>query len=390
MAKQPRFFQDPGQSFFLFGPRGTGKSTWLKTTFPTALFIDLLDPEIFRTYSARPERLKDAVKGQSIGSTIIIDEIQKLPELLDVVHLIMEGSAKYRFILTGSSSRKLKQSGVDLLAGRAIVKTMHPFMATELGDSFSLEDSLITGLVPLVADSSHPMRTLRSYISIYIQEEVKQEGLVRNIGGFNRFLEAICFSHGSVLNVSEVGRECQVNRKTVEGYLSILEDLLLSFKVNAFSKRAKRNLVAHPKFYFFDAGVFRALRPAGPIDSPSEIGGGALEGLIAQHLRAWIAYRDENCKLYFWRTKSGTEVDFVLYGENVFGAIEVKNSTRVDAKMLRGLRTFGEDYPEARLLFLYRGKERLVIDGILCLPSEEFLAQLTPESASIIPDLPKN
>jgi uncharacterized protein len=383
MAKRTRFFQDPSQSFFLFGPRGTGKSTWLKASFPAALYIDLLDPEIFRTYSARPERLKDAVNGQKTGSTIVIDEVQKLPELLDVVHLIMEESPEYRFILTGSSSRKLKQSGVDLLAGRAIVKTLHPFMAMELEDSFSLEESLNTGLVPLVADSSIPMQTLGSYISIYIQEEVKQEGLVRNIGDFNRFLEAISFSHGSALNVSEVGRECQVNRKTVEGYLSILEDLLLSFKIDVFSKRAKRHLVAHPKFYFFDVGVFRALRPMGPIDSPSEVGGGALEGLIAQHLRAWIAYRDENCKLYYWRTKSGTEVDFVLYGENVFDAIEVKNSTRIDAKMLRGLRTFREDYPEARLLFLYRGKERLVIDGILCLPSGEFLEQLSPELASI-------
>jgi len=386
MAKRSRFFHDPNQSFFLFGPRGTGKSTWLKTTFPTALFIDLLDPETFRTYSARPERLKEAVKGQSFGSTVVIDEVQKLPGLLDVVHLIMEKSPQYRFILTGSSSRKLKQSGVDLLAGRAIVKTMHPFMAMELEESFSLEESLITGLVPLVADSSHPLQTLRSYISIYIQEEVKQEGLVRNIGDFNRFLEAISFSHGSALNVTEVGRECQVNRKTVEGYISILEDLLLSFKIDVFSKRAKRILVAHPKFYFFDAGVFRALCPAGPIDSPSDIGGGALEGLIAQHLRAWIAYGDENCKLYFWRTKSGTEVDFILYGENIFTAVEVKNSTRVDNKMLRGLRTFREDYPEASLLFLYRGKDRLVIDGILCMPSDEFLAQLTPESASIIPD----
>jgi uncharacterized protein len=384
MARQPRFFQDPNQSFFLFGPRGTGKSTWLKSTFPSALFLDLLDPETFRTYSARPERLREAVKGQHAGATIVIDEVQKLPELLDVVHLIMEDTPGCRFILTGSSSRKLKQSGVDLLAGRAVVKTMHPFMATELANSFSLADSLNTGLVPLVADSINPLQTLRSYISIYIQEEVKQEGLVRNIGDFNRFLEAISFSHGSALNLSEVGRECQVNRKTVEGYVTILEDLLLSFKIDVFSKRAKRNLVAHPKFYFFDVGVFRALRPVGPIDSPSEIGGGALEGLIAQHLRAWTAYRDENCKLYYWRTKSGTEVDFVLYGEKVFEAIEVKNSTRVDAKMLRGLRTFREDYPEARLIFIYRGKERLVVDGILCLPCEQFLAELTPESGSII------
>ncbi len=372
-----RFFRESKQSFFLFGPRGTGKSTWLKQRYPDAVLIDLLAPEVFRRYSARPERLRE-VAGGAEGKTVIIDEVQKVPELLDVVHGLMEGGAGIQFILTGSSARKLKRTGVDLLAGRAIVKTMHPFMAAELNDTFSLEASLLSGLVPLVVGSQDPAETLASYVALYLREEGQMEGIVRNVGAFSRFLEAVSFSHGSTLNVSEVARECQVKRKTVDNYLAILDDLLLSFRVPVFSRRAKRNLISHPKFYYFDAGIFRSLRPAGPLDSPQEIDGGALEGLIAQHLRAWIAYSNTPCTLHYWRTKSGVEVDFVLYGQETFTAIEVKNSTRVTGKMLKGLTTFKKDYPEAETVLLYRGEERLVKQGVLCLPCSRFLQDLVP------------
>ncbi len=382
MATIPRFFQAPKQSFFLFGPRGTGKSTWLKKKFPAAVYIDLLDPETFRSYLAHPEKLKDVVAAADRRSVVIVDEIQKTPDILDVVHMLMMTHPDVQFVLTGSSARKLRRSGVDLLAGRAIEKTMHPFMAAEIGSSFSLATALDTGLVPLVADSRNPQATLKSYISLYLREEVQMEGLVRNIGAFSRFLEAISFSHGASINVTEVGRECQVKRKTVESYISILEDLLLAFMIPVFSRRAKRHLTSHPKFYYFDAGVFRSLRPAGPIDSPQEIDGAALEGLIAQHLRAWIAYSDNGCSIYFWRTKSGVEVDFILYGKNTFYAIEVKNSNRVHKKMLKGLRSFKEDYPEAQLLLLYRGKEKLQINDVLCLPCEDFLHEITLTSGA--------
>lgn len=375
----PRFFSDPGYSFFLFGPRGTGKSTWLKQNFPDALFVDLLDPVTFRSYSARPERLLEAVRAHPATRAIVIDEIQKLPELLDLVHLMIEQEKGRRFILTGSSARKLKRSGIDLLAGRAIVKAMHPFMAAELGRSFDIERAITTGLIPLVIMSQDPQETLRSYVTLYLKEEVQAEGIVRNIGSFSRFLETMTFSHGSVLNIADVARECQVSRKTVEGYLSVLEDLLLGFRINVFSKRAKRHLSSHPKFYFFDSGVFVSLRPSGPLDTPQEIEGAALEGLVAQHLRAWIAYRGESADIFFWRTKSGNEVDFVLYGENVFYAIEVKNSRNVHSKMLKGLIEFNKDYPEARCILCYRGKERIRIKDILCIPIDEFFQALHPD-----------
>ena len=377
-----RFFSKSRQSFFLFGPRGTGKSTWLKQYYPDAVMVDLLAPEVYREYTARPERLREIAAGGA-GKIVIIDEVQKIPELLDVVHGLIEDGTGLQFILTGSSARKLKRTGVDLLAGRAVIKTMHPFMASELKESFSLAKSLKFGMIPLIVNSLDPAETLASYVALYLREEVQMEGIVRNIGAFSRFLEAVSFSHGSTLNVSDVARECQVKRKTVDNYLSILDDLLLSFRVPIFSRRAKRHLISHPKFYYFDSGVFRSLRPAGPLDSPHEIDGGALEGLVAQHLRAWVAYSNNASTLYYWRTKSGVEVDFVLYGENTFLAIEVKNSSRINSKMLKGLKTFKDDYPEAQAMILYRGEERLVINDILCLPCEQFLQQLTPGEAII-------
>jgi uncharacterized protein len=191
-------------------------------------------------------------------------------------------------------------------------------------------------------------------------------------------LESISFSHGNVLNVADVARDCEVSRKTVEGYIAILEDLLLSFTLPVFSKRAKRILIKHEKFYFFDAGVFRSLRPGGPLDNPHEIDGVCLEGLVAQHLRAWISYSSGKQTLFFWRTKSGNEVDFILYGEKSITAIEVKNSDKIHKKDLSGLKAFKEDYPQAQCFLLYRGKEQLKMNDIYCIPCKRFLMSLFP------------
>ncbi len=378
MATVGRFFQAPATHFFLFGPRGTGKSTWLRQAYPDALWVDLLRPEVHRQLAARPERLRELVAGNPGKAVVVIDEVQKAPVLLDVVHDLVERRAGTLFVLTGSSARKLKREGVDLLAGRALLRSLHPFMAAELGDRFDLASALSRGLVPLVWSSPEPAEVLKAYISLYLKEEVQMEGLVRRFDGFARFLESVSFSHAAVLNVSEVARECQVSRKTVEGYLEILEDLLLAFQIPVFTKRAQRNLTAHPKFFWFDAGVFGSLRPAGPLDRPEEIAGAALEGLVAQHLRAWIDYSGEDYALSFWRTKAGAEVDFVVYGRGGFWALEVKHSANVRPADLRGLKAFREDYPEARLRLLYRGDEALEVDGIRCLPCDAFLRGLVP------------
>jgi predicted AAA+ superfamily ATPase len=377
----PRFFHPPAGSFFLFGPRGTGKSLWTQVTFPDALRIDLLDPNTLRQHSARPERLHELVAGNPHVGAVVIDEVQKVPELLPVVHQLIEQRRRLRFILTGSSARKLKRAGVDLLAGRAVLRTLHPYMAAERGERFDLESALHHGLVPLVVGASDPADVLRTYGALYLREEVQLEGLVRNVGVFARFLESISFSHASVLNLSAVSRDCQVERKTVEGYVTILEDLLLAFRVPVFTKRARRAVAAHPKLYLFDAGVYRSLRPAGPLDRPQEIDGAALEGLVAQHLRAWIAYRSDEHRLSYWRTRAGVEVDFVVYGATGLWAFEVKNAPRVRREDLRGLKAFRHDYPQAHALLLYRGAERLLIDDILCCPVDAFLRSLHPDAA---------
>jgi predicted AAA+ superfamily ATPase len=233
-------------------------------------------------------------------------------------------------------------------------------------------------MVPGILAAPSPERALQAYLTFYLREEIKAEGLVRNLESFSRFLEAMSFAHGQPLNLSNVARECEVRRATVDGYLEVLQDMLLCFRLPVFQRRAKRQLAGHDKFYLFDAGVFRAVRPAGPLDAPEGIEGAALEGLVAQHLRAWIDYGDADLSLGYWRTKSGREVDFVLYGKGGFWAIEVKNGRKVAQSDLRGLQGFHEDYPEAQRLFLYRGRERLRRDGVLCLPVDEFLAGLRP------------
>jgi predicted AAA+ superfamily ATPase len=382
MAYHRRFFDLPEQSFFLFGPRGTGKTTLLRQRLPDALVINLLQPEVHRELLARPERLREILLGEPGRRDVVIDEIQRAPELLHVVHDVLERSAPRppRFILTGSSARKLRRDAVNLLGGRALVRTLHPFMAAEL-PSFDLGRSLTLGLVPLIVDAPDPVATLGAYVSLYLEQEVQAEGLVRNVGTFARFLEAVSFSHGAVLNVSAVAREAQASRKTVEGFLEILEDLLLAFRVPVFTKRAQRQTAMHPKFYLFDAGVFASLRPRGPLDRPEEMAGAALEGLVAQHLRAWIAYGGADAELYYWRTRSGVEVDFVVYGPSGFWAIEVKNGMRPRTADVRALREFASDYPECEPLLLHRGQERLNVGGVRCEPVEAFLAQLKPGTA---------
>lgn len=379
MATYGRFFELPEQSFFLFGPRGTGKTTLLRMSLPEALVVNLLLPDVYRDMTSRPERLRELVRGNP-NRDVVIDEVQRVPELLHVVHALIESGRDHgprRFILTGSSARKLRRGGVDLLAGRALVRTLHPFMAAEL-PSFDLDSALELGLLPIVIDSRQPHEVLSAYATLYLEQEVKAEGMVRNIGGFTRFLESVSFSHGSILNVSNVARETGVSRKTVEGYLEVLEDLLLAFRVPVFTRRAKRQTVVHPKLYLFDVGVYRSLRPRGRLDRAGDIEGAALEGLVAQHLRAWIAYTGGEFELFYWRTRPGVEVDFIVYGPGGFWAIEVKNTAMIRPADVRALRSFHTDYPECEALLLYRGSERLRIDEVLCLPVAEFLRGLRP------------
>lgn len=376
----PRFFKPPKQSFFLFGPRGTGKSTFLERHYPDALWIDLLKPDVFRTYVARPERIIELVRGNPGKKNIIVDEVQKVPDILSAVHSLIEEKIGKTFVLTGSSACKLKRTGIDLLAGRVLLRTLHPFLLSELPTPPAFDEVLQLGLLPIVISAENPHDVLKAYVALYVREEVQIEGLVRNIGNFSRFLEAASFSHASLLNLSNIARESGIERKVVEGYMQILEDILLAFKLPVFTKKAQRALVSHPKFYFFDTGVFQSLRPKGPLDQPEEIAGAALEGLVAQHLRAWNAYRGEPYEIFFWRSRGGLEVDFVLYGKDGIYAIEVKNTSRVRPEDLRSLAEFRRDYPKSQTIFLYRGKEKLLVNHVRCIPCETFLKKLSPSS----------
>lgn len=364
----------PKKSFFLFGPRGTGKTTWLKNTFRDAVYIDLLDAEFYNHLLANPRKLEQHIP-PDFGDWVIIDEIQRVPELLYEIHRLIE-ERKTTFILTGSSARKLKKKNVNLLAGRALTQHLFPLTAKELENDFKLENSLAFGHLPAIFSEPDKKRYLESYVATYLREEIQQEGLTRNLAAFSRFLEAASFSHGQVLNLSEIARECAVHRKVAESYFSILEDILIADHLPVFTKKAKRRMFARPKFYFFDVGIYRALRPCGPLDAPEEIEGAALEGLIFQELKAINSYLNLDYRLYYWRTAAGAEVDFILYGKKDIKAIEVKRSSKINRHDLRGLKLFLEDYPAAKAYMVYGGQRRLRENGIEIIPAEQFLRQL--------------
>ncbi|MFH0898784.1 MAG: AAA family ATPase [bacterium] len=372
-----RIFKEPAQSYFLFGPRGTGKSTMTEKNHPDALFIDLRLADVRYRLTADPDYLIELVCAQPDGKIIVIDEIQKIPELLPIVHLLIEKKRAWKFILTGSSARKLKRQGVDLLGGRALKRVLHPFMAFELKKLFNLDNALKYGLLPLCF--AYKDSTLQGYINLYLEEEVKMEGLIRHYEPFTRFLHVITFSHGAILNVTNIARECHVKRTTVNDWISILEDLLICYQIPIFNQRAKRELSAHPKFYLFDTGVYRALRPKSITDSESELHGAGIEGLVAQHLMAWRDYSSEKHDIYFWRTRSGVEVDFVVFGALGFWAIEVKNTDKIRTHDVQALVAFGYDYPAAKTLLLYRGSQRVLKNNVLCVPCEDFLKGLCPD-----------
>jgi predicted AAA+ superfamily ATPase len=364
----------PKTSFFLFGPRGTGKTAWLGRTLANAISFDLLDEGLYAELLARPALVGERVPAKHSG-WVVIDEVQRHPALLNEVHRLIE-SRRLRFALTGSSARKLRARGVNLLAGRARTLAMHPLTASELGEDFSLERATRTGTLPLAWTTEDPRGYLASYVGTYLRQEVLQEGLTRNLAAFARFLEAASFSQGQVLNVSAVARDCGVPSRTVEDYFTILEDLLLAVRIPVFSRRAKRRLVAHSKFYFFDPGVFRAIRPRGPLDEDDAVLGPALETLVLSELRAANDYGELGYTIHYWRTSRGEEVDFVLYGEHGLVAIEVKSGARLRGEDFDGLKAFRADYPMARTWLLHPGTARRHESGIDVLPIAEVLPRL--------------
>ncbi len=361
-------------SFFLFGARGTGKTNWVVRKFPNALLFDLLMDDTYTELLSRPSRLAERIPEQ-FSDWIIIDEIQKVPLLLNEVHRLIE-HRKLKFILTGSSARTLRRKGVNLLAGRALTYHMYPLTAVELGNDFDIKKSLKIGQLPAALTHSDPQKYLKSYIKTYIREEVQQEGLTRNLPLFTRFLETASFSQGEVLNYTNIAKEVGSNRNTINQFFEILEDLLIAYRIYPFTKRAKREIVLSPKFYYFDVGVYRSIRPKGPLDTDAESDGSALETLFLQEVKAINDYYNLGYEIYYWRTRNKEEVDFILYGEKGLYAFEIKRKARLSSYDFKPLNLFMEDYPMAKPILLYGGSEAYFEGNIKVEPIKNFIANL--------------
>lgn len=368
----PRALRPPKQSFFLFGPRGSGKSTWLRQHFAKALRLDLLDEALFHELLTTPGRFYDRLRGLRAGSWVCVDEIQRLPALLNEVHRGIESNG-LRFVLSGSSARKLKRGGVNLLAGRALRKTMHPFLPSEMEGRFRLDDALRIGTLPVVVTSSSPEDTLNSYVLSYLRDEIQAEALARSLAGYGRFLPIAALMHGQVVNVSSLARDSGVARTTVTDYLDVLEDTLLAFRLPAFEAKLRVRERKHPKLYWVDAGIVRAAKQhRGPV--AVEERGPLFEGLIATILRGWNDYRGLYDQWAYWAPAEGAaiEVDFLLRRGRRYIAVEAKSSLRprhddragLDAiESLPGLQRRILVYPHSASLQLQGGIEVLGLES---------------------------
>jgi predicted AAA+ superfamily ATPase len=372
-----RILRPPKSSFFLFGPRGTGKSTWLKGHFPSAYFVDLLDEGRYQSYLANPSSFGDELRARPRGSWVAVDEVQRLPSLLNEAHRMIE-ERRLRFAMTGSSARKLRRGGVNLLGGRARQITMYPFVPEELGDDFRLDRALAWGTVPLVWRAPEPKATLEAYVQTYLKEEIQQEALVRNLGGFARFLPIAGLFHGQLLNTSGLARDAGVARTTVEGYIEILEDTLIASRLPAFEGRLRVRERKHPKLYIFDPGVARALkRQLGPLTHEER--GPILEGFVYMVLR-FYAERGKLCDdIRYWSPAEAiaTEVDFMLLRGSEIVALEVKASNRLRPSDTKGLRAVADAGRVSRRILVYLGERVLrLADGIEAWPVAELFARL--------------
>jgi uncharacterized protein len=372
-----RQLQPPAGSFFLFGPRGTGKSTWIRQHFPRARCYDLLNTTESLRLAREPRLLYREVESLPTGEWVVIDEIQKVPALLDEVHGLIENKG-LRFVLSGSSARKLRRGASNLLAGRATVEALFPLVSVETGWSAMGASPLEYGTLPLAIDGNDPVGFLSAYALTYLHEEIRAEALTRNIGDFSRFLEIAARQNGQVTNVAGLARDAGVSRPTVQNYFGILEDTLLGFWLRPWKLKSPTRQVAHPKFYLFDAGVTRALSGRLPYPPAPEETGPLMETWILNEVRAYLAYRKRHYPVHYWRTHDGSEVDLFLETRDGFLAAEIKSTSRWDARYNRSLHSLKNFLGEKplRRFGVYLGERAAVWDGIQVMPAREFLDQL--------------
>lgn len=336
------------EAMFLFGARQVGKSTLLQTEFKDAVYYDLLIPSIRRSFKRNPDLFKDALYSKPAGTLVIVDEIQKVPELLDLVHWLMVNKG-LRFILSGSSARKLKKSGANTLGGRAQPRTLYPLVWPEVTD-FQIDKAVQNGMIPRHYLADDATDRLEAYVEVYIKEEIQEEVAVQDIDAFERFMEVAAISDGEMLNYSNIATDCGVSAKTVKSYFQILYDTLLGYEIPAYRKVIKRQLVQAPRFYYFDVGLTNYLMGRHNLKRGSDEYGHAFEHLVMQEIIAYRGYNRRREEISYWRTYTHQEVDAVIGDARV--AIEIKSSEQVKTKHKSGLKAFKEEHPDCRLILV--------------------------------------
>jgi uncharacterized protein len=373
MYKRKQIFEgSAGESFFLWGPRQTGKSTLLKALYPDSLWFDLLLTDVFERFQRNPSQLREIIMATQPVKPVVIDEIQKIPALLDEIHWLIENK-KIRFILSGSSPRKIIRSQANLLGGRALRYELFPLVSNEIPD-FDLLRALNNGLLPRHYLSENPKKLISAYIGNYLRDEIMAEARIRNVTTFSRFLEVAAFSNGEMVNYSNIASECSVSSPTVKEYFHILEDTLTGRFLPSFQKRPKRRVILAPKFYYFDVGIVNYLLKRGKIEPGSEMFGNAFEHFIYQEIVAHSHYSGIQYPMYYWRTTSQIEIDFVLGDHEV--AIEVKSTTNANPRHAKGLKNFAEEYKVKQQILVTNDSFPRQMDNTLVLPWNIFLQKL--------------
>ena len=371
LSRRQNFNRSGKHSIFLWGARQTGKSTLLKMLFPEALKFDLLESDVYQSFLLRPQTFREIVSTHE-SETVVIDEIQRLPVLLNEVHSLIENSNK-RFILSGSSPRKIIRTNQNLLGGRALRYELYPLTSAEIPD-FDLHKALNFGLLPRHYIDDDAEILLSNYIKSYLEDEIYAEARIRNLSVFSNFLNNAAFSNGETVNYSNIAADCGVSSPTVKEYFQILVDTMLGKYIYPFQKRPKRQVVHSPKFYFFDVGVVNYLLKRKNVLMGSETYGQAFEHFIYMELKAHAHYSQKNYPITFWKTKSKMEVDFILGDHEV--AIEVKSSMTIQSHHLKNLKAFSEEYTVKKAIIVSHERFPRLIGEILILPWQEFLKRL--------------
>ena len=359
-------------STFLWGARQVGKSNLLETLFPAARYYDLLKSDEFERFFRRPALLREELINSNHQDLVIIDEIQKIPQLLDEVHWLMK-NRQTRFILCGSSARKLMRYGANLLGGRALRTVMYPLVSAEIPD-FDLMRAINNGMIPRHYTIANPQRRLQAYIGDYLNEEIRAEAISRNLTLFTRFLEIAAQSNGEMIVYNNIAQDCGISSPTVKEYFNILEQTMIGYLIPGFSATPKRKTIAAPKFYFFDVGIVNYLLKRRNIKQGTEVFGHAFGQLIMQEIIAYLGYSLSTEKISYWRTTGGYEVDCIIGQGKV--AIEFKSSDEVKSRHTKGLKAFQEDYPQAKAIIVSMDKYRRGLNGIEIIPATEFLSDL--------------